>query len=212
MLEVVASLGTCTDPYPTNLGHRRRVPDPSPVLHLIKIRNALLHRQTPNSLSLSTHFLPSNSIKNLLPTLFPIPIRIAKLQGPIGPVGPAPPFVQAHHHVPYARALTHRLARPALRPAQWAWARQRCNRHSETARREPVLAVRHDAKREPFCDVRHALGGELGLERRLRVELVQPGRVELGNEREAREGHYGGVEVPDAEAVVESAVGGTRWN
>jgi len=43
-----------------------------------------------------------------------------------------------------------------------------------------VPAVRDDAEREALGEVGHSPGGELGSERGLRVEILEPGRVELG--------------------------------
>lgn len=75
-----------------------------------------------------------------------------------------------------------------------------------------VPAVRDDTEREALGEVGDAPGGELGSERGLRVELLEPGRVELGDKGEPRESHCGGVEVADAEPVVKPAVGGSGRN
>lgn len=44
-----------------------------------------------------------------------------------------------------------------------------------------VPAVRDDAEREALGEVGHAPGGELGSERGLRVYILEPGLVELGD-------------------------------
>jgi len=106
-------------------------------------------------------------------------MRVAELKRPVPPVSPAPPFVKRYHHVGHALVLTRRRARPALRPTQWARARNRRHRNAVGGRRKRVFPVGHNAEWEAFGDVRDAEGAELELERCLRVELVVPGRVEL---------------------------------
>ena len=192
--------------HAAHLLRRRRLPIPGASLHCVKIVNALLQSQTSNPFSLDGKLFPGNSVKYILPPIFPLAMRVAKLKCPIGPVSPAPTFVKPRHDICHARAMAHPRAGSALGSAQRTRARQCGNRHAVPARREVVLPVSYHTERKPFSEVGYALGGELGSEGGFRVELAEPGRVEFWDEGEAGESDYGGVEVSNAEPVVESTV------
>ncbi|KAE8056247.1 hypothetical protein FH972_013035 [Carpinus fangiana] len=68
-----------------------------------------------------------------------------------------------------------------------------------------VPAVRDDTEREAFGEVGDTPNSEMGFEQGLRVELLETGRVELGDEREPRESHCGRVEVANASTFADAS-------